>query len=42
MKVGCCYVGWWPDEALGIAILFNLSGSREDGIERALAERLLG
>jgi D-alanyl-D-alanine carboxypeptidase len=38
---GCCYVGWWPEEALGIAILFNLSGSREDGIERALADLIL-
>lgn len=39
---GCCYVGWWPREALGIFVLFNLSGSREDGIERALADLILG
>ena len=38
---GCCYVGWWPAEQLGIAILLNLSGSREDGIEAALAELIL-
>ena len=38
---GCCYLGWWPAERLGIAILLNLSGSREDGIETALADRIL-
>ena len=39
---GCCYFGWWPDRQLGLAILLNLSGSHEDGIEAALAELLLG
>ncbi|HKR23676.1 MAG TPA: serine hydrolase domain-containing protein [Allosphingosinicella sp.] len=39
---GCSYVGWWPEQRLGIAILFNLSGSGEDGIERALADVILG
>ena len=38
---GCCYFGWWPTERLGIAILLNLSGSHEDGIETALADRIL-
>jgi CubicO group peptidase (beta-lactamase class C family) len=38
---GCCYFGWWPAERLGIAILLNLSGSHEDGIEVALAESIL-
>lgn len=38
---GCSYVGWWPAERLGISILLNLSGSREDGIEAALAELIL-
>lgn len=38
---GCCYVGWWPDARLGIAILLNLSGSREDGIEARMADALL-
>jgi CubicO group peptidase (beta-lactamase class C family) len=38
---GCCYFGWWPREQLGLAILLNLSGSHEDGIEAALAETLL-
>ena len=38
---GCCYIGWWPAERLGVAILLNLSGSREDGIETALAELIL-
>ena len=38
---GCCYFGWWPAERLGIAILLNLSGSHEDGIETALADLIL-
>ena len=38
---GCCYFGWWPAERLGIAILLNLSGSHEDGIETALADLVL-
>ena len=38
---GCCYFGWWPAERLGIAVLLNLSGSREDGIETRLAELIL-
>jgi CubicO group peptidase (beta-lactamase class C family) len=38
---GCCYFGWWPDQQLGLAILLNLSGSHEDGIEAALAGLLL-
>lgn len=38
---GCCYVRWWPAERLGIAIMLNLSGSREDGVELKLEERLL-
>lgn len=38
---GCSYFGWWPSEALGIAVLLNLSGSREDGIELELAQLIL-
>jgi CubicO group peptidase (beta-lactamase class C family) len=38
---GCCYLGWWPMEELGIGVLFNLSGSKEDGIEGRLAELIL-
>lgn len=38
---GCCYLGWWPAEELGIGVLFNLSGSREDGIEARMAELIL-
>jgi CubicO group peptidase (beta-lactamase class C family) len=38
---GCCYFGWWPDQQLGLAILLNLSGAHEDGIEAALADLLL-
>jgi hypothetical protein len=29
-------------EQLGIAVLFNLSGSKEDGIERKIAQVILG
>ena len=39
---GCCYVRWWPGQRLGIAVLLNLSGSREDGIEHRLAKLILG
>ena len=38
---GCCYVSWFPEEGLGVAILLNLSGSGEDGIDTALAEKVL-
>ncbi|BCS31712.1 serine hydrolase [Luteitalea sp. TBR-22] len=38
---GCCYVGWWPEQRLGIVVLFNLSGAREDGIEAAIADLVL-
>lgn len=38
---GCCYVAWWPEAELGVGILLNLSGSKQDGIEQALGVRLL-
>jgi|CXWL01.1.fsa_nt_gi CubicO group peptidase (beta-lactamase class C family) len=39
---GCCYMSWFPTERLGIAILLNLSGSHEDGIDLALASEIFG
>ena len=38
---GCCYLGWWPMEELGVGVLFNLAGSNEDGIEGRMAELVL-
>lgn len=38
---GCCYLGWWPAQALGVAVLFNLSGSQADGIESEIAALIL-
>jgi CubicO group peptidase (beta-lactamase class C family) len=38
---GCCYMCWYPEQRLGVAILMNLSGSGEDGIDSTLADRLL-
>ena len=35
---GCCYLGWWPVEQLGIAVMFNLTGTKEDGIEGQIAD----
>ncbi len=39
---GCCYVRWWPEARLGVAILLNLSSSQEDNIERRAGSLLLG
>ena len=38
---GCVYVRWWPKSQLGLAILLNLSGSHEDGIDERLGAMLL-
>ncbi len=38
---GCCYIGWQPETELGVALMLNLSGSKEDGVDREIAKRVL-
>jgi CubicO group peptidase (beta-lactamase class C family) len=36
---GCCYVGYWPQEGLGVAVMFNMSATKEDDIASEVAAR---
>jgi CubicO group peptidase (beta-lactamase class C family) len=36
---GCCYAGYWPQEGLGVTVMFNMSATKEDAITSEVAAR---